>query len=81
MFTKTNGLHRDNYLFQPTKYDKNNNLYCSLYRNGSHGQKCKLTMLYKFEEGTYDIIWVEHNWLNRNHRKLLQWFLEQYDWI
>lgn len=79
--TKTNGIHRDKYLFQPTKYDENDNLYCAIYRNGAHGHKCKMTILYKFDESTYDIIWVEEGWLNHNHKKLLNWFLEQYDWL
>lgn len=79
--TKTNGIHRNKYLFQPTKYDENDNLYCSIYRNGTNGPKCKMTILYKFKEGTYDTIWVEEGWLNHNHQKLLNWFLEKYDWL
>ena len=81
MLTKTNGLHRGKYLFQPTRYNENNNLFCALYKNTSRRQKCKLTLLYKFEEGTYEIIWVASGWLSHAHKKLLTWFLKQYEWI
>lgn len=79
--SKTNSVKVGKYRFQPTKYDKDNNLYCAIYRDGAHGEKCKLTLLYKFKEETYDIIWVEDGWLNHNHKKLLDFFLKEYDWV
>ena len=79
--SKTNSVKVGKYKFQPTKYDKYGNLYCTIYRNDSREQKCKLTLLYKFEEGTYEIIWVEDGWLNHNHKKMLNFFLKEYDWI
>lgn len=79
--SKTNSVKAGKYRFQPIKYDKDNNLYCVIYRNGAHGEKCKLTLLYKFEEETYEIIWVEEGWFNHNHKKLLNFFLKEYDWI
>ena len=81
MLSKTNSITVGKYIFQPTKYDENDNLYCTLYRNGSHGLKCKLTLLYKFEEHSYEIIWTEHEWMNHKHKKMLNWILRQYDWI
>lgn len=79
--SKTNSVRSGKYRFQPTKYDENDNLYCAVYRNGAHGEKCKLTLLYKFEEETYEIIWVEEGWLNSKHKKLLEFFLKEYDWL
>lgn len=79
--SKTNSVKSGKYTFQPTKYDKEGNLYCAIYRKGAHESKCKMTLLYKFAEETYDIIWLEEGWLNHNHKKLLNWFLEQYDWV
>ena len=81
MKSKTNSVKAGKYRFQPTKYDKDGNLYCAIYRNGAHGEKCKLTLLYKFDEETYEIIWVEDSWLNNKHQKLLEFFLKEYDLV
>lgn len=80
MKSKTNSLRVGKYIFRPTKYNDEGNLYCAIYRNGSHGEKCKLTLLYKFDTETYEIIWIENDWLNHNHKKLLNFFLKEYDW-
>lgn len=81
MISITNSIHRGKYIFKPTKYDCDGNLYCAIYKKGAHKPKCKITLLYKFNEETYDIIWTENNWLNHKHKKLLNWFLEQYNWM
>lgn len=88
MLSKTNSIRRDKYKFQPTKYDQNNNLYCKLtkcviYKNGnkfSEKEVCKLTGLYNFETETFEIIFTTEEFFTRKHKKLLQWFLKQYDW-
>lgn len=80
--SKTNSVSLGAYRFQPTKYDEDGNLYCALYRNGAHGEKCKVTILYKFNEETYDIIWADQDWISLSkNKKLLKFFLKQYDWV
>lgn len=79
--SKTNSVKSGKYRFQPTKYDKDNNLYCAIYRNGIYRKKCKLTLLYNFEKENFEIIWVEDGWLTNKHKKLLNFFLKGYDWI
>lgn len=81
MKSKTNSVKVGKYRFLPTKYDKDDNLYCTIYEYTAQEKKCKLTLLYKFTEETYEIIWVEDNWLNNKHNKLLEFFLKEYEWI
>lgn len=79
--SKTNSVRIGKYKFQPTKYDESGNLYCKLVKL-SRVEKCKLTLLYKFDTGTYDLIFVSKDWMiKRNHKKLLELFLKEYDWI
>ena len=81
MLSKTNSLTIGKYTFQPTKYDKDGNLYWALYRKNSHGKKvCKVTGIYYFDEERTEIIFRDWNWLNKKHKKLLEYFLKQYDW-
>lgn len=81
MLSKTNSLKSGKYRFQPTRYDDNGNLYCALYRRCSNRYVCKLTILYSFEDMSYRIIWVADGWLNHRHGKMLEWFLNEYEWI
>lgn len=75
--SKTNSVKIGKNKFQPTKYDKDGNLYCAIYRKNC----CKLTLLYKFKEETYNIIWVAEGWLTNRHKKLLKLFLKEFDWL
>ena len=77
MLSKTNSIHRGPYIFKPTKYDKDDNLYCMIVKNN----KCKLTGLYNFETKKFEIIYEVPGFMNHNHKKMLNWFLKQYDWI
>lgn len=51
MLSSTNSLRRDKYVFQPKRYDDNDNIICALskrtmYKNGKkffNKDKCKLT--------------------------------------
>ena len=80
--SKSNSVKVGKYTFQPTRYDADNNLYCSLYRLNSHEKKvCKLTGIYKFDEDVFEIIYIEEGWLLTNkHKKLLDFMLNEYDW-
>ena len=79
--SKTNSVKSGKYTFQPTKYDENGNLYCVLYRlNSHHKQICKVTGLYNFGEEKFELIYVAENWMNNNHKKLLEYMLNEYDW-
>lgn len=84
MLSKTNSISRGPYVFQPTKYDKDGNLYCKLSKRHKYKQyvkdTCKLTGLYNFDTGKFEIIHESEGFMNRGHKKLLNWFLEQYDW-
>ena len=75
--SKTNSIKSGNYKFQPTKYDKDGNLYCKIEKNN----KVKLTGIYNFENENFEIIWVQNNWLTNKHKKLLNFLLEGYDWV
>jgi len=80
--SKTNSIRSGKYIFQPTKFDKEDNLCCSLYRINAHKKKvCKLTGTYFFNEDRFKINWKEDNWiLNRKHKDLINFFLNEYDW-
>ena len=86
MLSATNSVRRGPYIFQPTKYDKNGNLYCTLIKQHTYNKfvnnRCKLTGLYNFNTETFEIIFCSPGFLDKNnHKKLLNWFLKQYDWI
>ena len=85
MLSKTNSVKFGPYYFQPTKYDKNGNLYCMIFKRHRYkkfkNDRCKLTGLYHFDTGEFDIIYTTSDWFNHNHKKLLKWFLKQYDWV
>ena len=80
--SKSNSVKVGKYTFQPTGYDEDNNLYCSLYRLNSHGKQiCKLTGIYKFDEEVFEINYIEEGWLlTGKHKKLLDFMLNEYDW-
>ena len=79
--SKSNSVKVGKYTFQPTRYDTDNNLYCSLYRLNSHEKSvCKLTGIYKFDEDVFEIIYIEEGWMTNNHKKLLEFLLNEYDW-
>ena len=79
--SKSNSVKVGKYTFQPIRYDADNNLYCSLYRLNSHGKQiCKLTGIYKFDEEKVELIYVAEGWMNHNHKKLLNFMLNEYDW-
>lgn len=75
--SKTNSVKSGSYKFQPTKYDKDGNLYCKVEKN----HKVKLTGIYNFENENFEIIWVQNNWLTNKHKKLLNFLLKGYDWV
>lgn len=82
--SKTNSVRVGPYYFQPTKYDKEGNLYCMIVKRHAYkkyvNDKCKLTGLYNFDTGEFKIIHVAESWLNHNHQKMLNFFLKEYDW-
>ena len=78
--SKSNSVKVGKYTFQPTKYDENGNLYCALYRKGCHEPKCKVTGLYNFDTEKFELIYVAEGWMNHNHKKLLNYMLNEYDW-
>lgn len=80
MLSKINSFTRGRYTFQPTKYDKNGNLYWALYRKGCHKPKCKVTGICNFNEDKVELIYVAENWMNHSHRKLLDYMLNEYGW-
>ena len=83
--SKTNSVKVGPYYFQPTKYDKNGNLYCMIFKRHTYkrfkNDKCKLTGLYNFDTQKFEIIYTAPDWLNHNHKKMLEFFLKEYDWI
>lgn len=85
MLSKTNSISCGPYIFQPTKYDKDGNLYCMIVKRHTYkkftNDKCKLTGLYNFDTGEFKIIYEAPGFMNRDHNKMLNWFLKQYDWI
>ena len=89
MLSSTNSLKRDKYVFQPKRYDDNDNIICvlskrTMYKNGKkffNKDKCKLTGIYDFEKEEFVITWVAEGFMNASHKKLLNYFLKQYDWI
>jgi len=80
--SKTNSVKVGKYKFQPIEYDENNNLICYIFRQNSHGKNiCKLTGTYIFDEDRFEINWKEEDWcLNRSHKRLINFFLNEYDW-
>ena len=80
MLSKSNSFALGKYIFQPTKYDENGNLYWTLYRQGCHKSTCKVIGIYKFNEEKSELIYVAEGWMNYNHKKLLKFILKQYDW-
>lgn len=84
MLSKTNSCKCGSYIFQPTKYDDNGNLYCMIVKRHKYkkfiNDKCKLTGLYNFDTNKFDIIYSSLDFMNHNHKKMLDWFLKQYDW-
>lgn len=85
MLSKTNSIKIGPYIFQPTKYDKNNNLYCKIVKRHEYKNfvrdTCKLTGIYNFDEEKFTIIFCSKDFLNHKHSKLLNMFLKEYDWI
>ena len=83
--SKTNSVKVGPYYFQPTKYDNDGNLYCMIFKRHTYkkfkNDKCKLTGLYHFDTGEFEIIYTTPDWLNSNHKKMLEFFLKEYDWI
>jgi hypothetical protein len=83
--SQTNSVKSGPYYFQPTKYDKDGNLYCMIFKRHTYkkfnNDKCKLTGLYHFDTGKFEIIYVVPGWLNHNHKKILDFFLKEYDWL
>ena len=83
--SKTNSVKVGPYYFQPTKYDNDGNLYCMIFKRHTYkkfkNDKCKLTGLYHFDTGEFEIIYTTPDWLNHNHKKMLDFFLKEYDWI
>ena len=54
MLSKTNSITKGPYIFRPSRYATNNDLYCALYRN----DKCVLTGRYDFTEEKFKLIFV-----------------------
>jgi hypothetical protein len=82
--SKTNSVKVGPYYFQPTKYDDNGDLYCKIVKRRTYKQfvkdKCKLTGIYHFDTGEFEIIYTTPDWFNHNHKKMLDFFLKEYDW-
>jgi hypothetical protein len=52
-----------------------------LYRLNAHNKRiCKVTGLYKFDEEKFELIFVAEGWMTNNHKKLLEFLLNEYDW-
>lgn len=76
--SKTNSVRCGIYVFQPTRYDENDNLFCKLVAH----TKVFITGVYKFNEEKFEIIWSRSGWLNSmKHQKMLNFFLSEYDWV
>ena len=84
MLSKTNSVKCGPYVFQPTKYDENGDLYCMIVKRHTYkkfvNNKCKLTGLYHFDTDKFDVIYTTPDFLNHDHTKMLRWFLKQYEW-
>lgn len=81
MLSKTNSVKSGKYIFQPTKYDEDGNLYCVLYRLNSHHKRvCKVTGIYNFDKEKFELIFIDNNWLTKSHKKILEFLLNEYDW-
>jgi hypothetical protein len=80
--SNTNSVKSGKYTFQPQEYDEDDNLICYIYRCNAHGKNiCKLIGTYLFNENKFEINWKEEGWLlNRSHKRLINFFLEEYDW-
>jgi len=80
--SKTNSVKSGKYIFQPIEYDEDDNLVCRLYRKNSKTKKiCKMIGTYLFNEEGFEINWIEDGWkLNREHKKLIKFLLNEYDW-
>lgn len=76
MKSATNSVKCGPYVFQPTKYDDNGDLYCMIVKRN----KCKLTGLYHFDTNKFEIIWTSEGFMNHSHKKMLDFFLKEYDW-
>ena len=76
MKSATNSVKCGPYVFKPTKYDDNGDLYCMIVK----GNKCKLTGLYHFDTNKFEIIWTSEGFMNHSHKKMLDFFLKEYDW-
>ena len=88
MRSETNSVSHSKYVFQPKRYDENDNIICVLskrtkYKNNGkylHRDKHKLTGVYKFDENKFVITWVADGFYNASHKKLLNYFLKEYEW-
>lgn len=76
MKSATNSVKCGPYVFQPTKYNDNGDLYCIIVKRN----KCKLTGLYHFDTNEFEIIWTSEGFMNHSHKKMLDFFLKEYDW-
>ena len=89
MKSQTNSVTRSKYVFQPIRYDDNDNLICKLVRRSKckvknkivNRDKCKLTGIYDFNKGEFIIKWTAEGFLTKSHKRLLDYFLREYDWI
>ena len=85
MLSKTNSVSCGPYSFQPTRYNDDGDLYCKIvkmdkYKNFVH-EKCKLTGLYHFDTNKFEIIYAYKDFLNVKHKKMINKFLKEYDWL
>ena len=80
--SKINSVKVGKYIFQPTKYDDNGNIYCTLFRTRCNNKfkTCKVTGLYNFVKEKFELIFVSEGWMTNNHKKLLKFMLNEYDW-
>jgi hypothetical protein len=84
MLSATNSIKCGTYVFQPTKYDQNDNLLCKIVKRYQYKKHikdiCKLTGVYNFDTDSFNVIYTTPDFLNHDHIKMLRWFLKQYDW-
>lgn len=84
MKSSTNSVKCGPYVFQPTKYDDNGDLYCMIVKRHTYkkfvNDRCKLTGLYHFDTNEFEIIWTSEGFMNHSHKKMLDFFLKEYDW-
>jgi hypothetical protein len=81
MRSRINSVEAGSYVFQPTEYDNDGNLLCSLYRCRNNGRDCMLKGIYDFNEEKFTIIHIKDGWLSRSHKIILDYFLKEYDWL